>query len=167
MISQALFTDIPVLVRLINSAYRGEASKQGWTTEAALLRGELRTDEETLNQMMKAGCFLKYTKEGELQGCVYLEKQDEKLYLGMLSVSPRLQAQGIGKKLLAASEDHAIEKKCNTVIMNVISVRHELIFWYERHGYKPTGKVTPFPSDNKFGTPITSLEFVELEKFLG
>ena len=32
--------DAPALVDLINSAYRGESSKAGWTTEADLLGGQ-------------------------------------------------------------------------------------------------------------------------------
>jgi ribosomal protein S18 acetylase RimI-like enzyme len=174
MISIAQQHDIPGLVSLINSAYRGEASKKGWTTEADLLEGELRTDEESIGQLMIAGTFLKYTENDVLQGCVYLEKQriqlpsapNGKLYLGMLSLSPAAQAKGIGKKLLAASEKYGREKNCETIIMNVISLRHELIHWYERHGYKRTGQTKPFPVDNKFGKPVVSLEFIELEKNL-
>jgi ribosomal protein S18 acetylase RimI-like enzyme len=175
MISMAQDEDIRDLVRLVNSAYRGEASKQGWTTEADLLQGELRTDEESINELMHSGSFLKYTEGNELQGCVYLQKQsshppgsaaNQRLYLGMLCVSPAAQARGIGKKLLAASEEHAREKSCSSIIMTVISVRHELIGWYERHGYKQTGETKPFPADDKFGKPVIALEFLELEKKL-
>jgi len=166
MVSLAGYQDIPRLVSLINSAYRGEASKRGWTTEADLIHGELRTDQQSMKQLMDSGSFLKYTEDAELQGCVYLEKQEKKLYLGMLSVSPRAQAKGIGKELLAASEQYALEKNCNAIIMNVISLRHELIRWYERHGYGRTGETKPFPPDDKFGKPIIPLEFVELEKAL-
>lgn len=166
MISPADYSDIPELVVLINSAYRGEASKRGWTTEADLLDGELRTDEEAMKQLMDTGSFLKDTEGGYLRGCVYLQKQGDKLYLGMLSVSPRIQAQGIGKELLEAAEKHALEQNCKTIVMNVISLRHELIHWYERHGYKRTGQIKPFPTDDKFGKPVVPLEFVELAKFL-
>jgi ribosomal protein S18 acetylase RimI-like enzyme len=166
MIVPAAYNDIPELVKLINSAYRGEYSKKGWTTEAHLLDGELRTDQETLDQLMHSGSFLKYTEENKIQGCVYLQKQNEKLYLGMLSVSPNIQARGVGKKFLAESEKYAIEKNCSSIIMNVISIRYELISWYERHGYKQTGETKPFPADNKFGMSLTSLEFIVLEKNL-
>src|SRR5262245_55189865 len=92
--------DVQDLVKLVNSAYRGEGSKKGWTTEADLLAGDLRTDEPTLTRMMTApdSVFLKYRNdEGVIEGCVYLQKRGDKLYLGMLSVSPELQARGIGK----------------------------------------------------------------------
>ena len=166
MVLPAQHNDIPELVKLINSAYRGEGSKQGWTTEADLLEGELRTDEEVLKELMTRGTFLKYTSEHKISGCVYLEKQGQQLYLGMLTVAPGLQSTGIGKKLLAASEDYAFEKACGSIIMNVISLRPELIGWYERHGYRRTGKTSPFPSDNKFGRPVVPLEFIELKKDL-
>ncbi len=85
MVIPAGYKDIPELVQLINSAYRGESSKKGWTTEAHLLDGDLRTDEETLKQLIdSSGSFLKYTEENIIMGCVYLQKQNEKLYLGML-----------------------------------------------------------------------------------
>lgn len=159
--------DIPALVRLVNSAYRGEASTKGWTTEAHLLKGELRTDEMSVAKLLQkpGAVILKYADEaGLLTGCVYLEKQDKKMYLGMLSVSPDIQAKGIGKKLLSASEEHAKKQNCSSIIMNVISVRHELISWYERRGYQKNGEMKPFPVETKFGVPTQPLEFVVLEK---
>ena len=169
MITAATINDVPELVDLINSAYRGEASRKGWTTEADLLDGELRTDEASLKALFgKPGSrFLKFTENGIIRGCVYLEKQGGKMYLGMLSVSPGTQAKGVGKKFLTASEQYALEEDCHTIIMNVISVRRELISWYERHGYEQTGETKPFPDDNKFGTPAQPLEFIVLEKKLG
>ena len=166
-ISKAGKEDIPVLVPLINSAYRGEGSKKGWTTEADLLQGELRTDIAYLTELLSKAdtAMLKYTnEEGIVTGCVYLEKFSRGLYLGMLTVSPEKQASGVGKKLLAAAEDFANENKCAGIFMNVISVRHELIAWYERHGYKKTGEIKPLPADNKFGTPTQHLEFNIMEK---
>jgi len=168
MVTRASYTDIPELVKLINSAYRGEASKQGWTTEADLLDGELRTDEFNLKNLMEhpGSFFLKFTDDNKIQGCVFLEKQKEEMYLGMLSVSPQAQAKGIGKEFLAAAEQYAVQEGCHSIIMNVISVRHELISWYERHGYSRTGKTNPFPTDNKFGIPKQALEFIILKKGL-
>lgn len=161
--------DIPALVSLLNSAYRGDASKKGWTTEAHLLKGELRTDETTLQKLMQqpGAVFLKYTnEENETEGCVFLQKKETKLYLGMLSVSPLIQAKGIGKQLMAAAIDHAKQQNCTSVFMRVISVRHELIAWYERQGYHKTGETEPFPADDRFGIPAQPLEFVIMEKMI-
>ena len=159
--------DIPALVSLLNSAYRGEDSKKGWTTEANLLKGELRSDEATLTKLMNlpGARFLKFVSEGnEIKGCVFLHKKENKLYLGMLSVSPLIQAKGIGKQLMAAGEKFANEQACNSIFMKVISLRHELIAWYERQGYKKTSQTEPFPVDTRFGIPTQPLEFIIMEK---
>lgn len=158
--------DIPALVTLVNSAYRGESSKKGWTTEADLLGG-IRTDEKSLADMInKAGATMLICRNenNALTGCVYLQKQDAAMYLGMLTVSPVLQNAGIGKHLLAAATEHARQHYCNTITMTVISVRNELIAWYERHGYHKTGETKPFPADPAFGLPKQPLEFVVMEK---
>jgi len=160
--------DIPELVALINSAYRGEASKAGWTTEANIVSGELRTDATNMNEMMNmpGAVFLKYcNSENKIEGCVFLHKQENKLYLGMLSVSPLQQAKGTGKQLMAISEKYAKEKGCHSVIMRVVSSRIELVEWYERQGYFNTGETQPFPV-GKFGTATVPLEFIMLEKLL-
>ncbi|MEK7199822.1 MAG: GNAT family N-acetyltransferase, partial [Bacteroidota bacterium] len=85
-------------------------------------------------------------------------------YLGMLTVNPLLQAQGIGKQLLLAAEAYARQNNCNGITMTVIAVRHELIAWYERHGYRPTGETEPFPADPVFGLPKQVLYFIVMEK---
>src|SRR5688572_8542065 len=124
--------DIQKLIPLVNSAYRGEASKKGWTTEANVIQGETRIDEESLLKMMNDpnAVILIYRNENQILGCVYLQKQNTDLYLGMFSVNPELQGGGIGKKLLVAAEDHARKNGCDAIVMNVISVRDELIAWY-------------------------------------
>jgi ribosomal protein S18 acetylase RimI-like enzyme len=166
MVTIATEKDIPALNNLVNSAYRGDTSKQGWTTEADLLDG-IRTDEEGLKEMMQNpnATFLKYEEENKMLGCVYLKQEDNKLYLGMLTVSPLLQNKGIGKILLKASEEEARKRNCSAVFMSVISKRTELINWYKKHGYYDTGKTKPFPeNDLRFGIPKTKLEFIVLEK---
>jgi GNAT superfamily N-acetyltransferase len=160
--------DLPQLTALVNSAYRGEGSKQGWTTEADLLDGQ-RTDETELGKQLRAvgNTILKYTDEnGNILACVYLHKKYTAMYLGMLTVSPTLQANGIGKQLLAAAEQFAIQHGCNAVEMTVISVRHELIAWYNRRGYYSTGVTKPFPTEVKFGIAKQHLEFIVMEKKL-
>ncbi|MDB5087467.1 MAG: family N-acetyltransferase [Mucilaginibacter sp.] len=165
-VTKAIQTDIPELNVLVNSAYRGETSKQGWTTEADLLDG-LRIDEETLNGYFDdpSITILKNTDDnGSINGCVYLELRGQKLYIGMFSVSPVLQGKGIGRDLLLAAETHAKQANINTLTMTVISVRHELICWYERRGYKATGEMQPFHVEKKFGVARQPIELVVLEK---
>jgi len=169
MVTLATEKDIAALNILVNSAYRGETSKQGWTTEADLLDG-IRTDEESLKQLMHQpnSFILKYEEENKILGCVYLKKEDDKLYLGMLTVSPQLQNKGLGKILLLASEEEARKRNCSAVFMSVISKRTELINWYKKRGYYDTGITKPFPeNDPRLGIPKTKLEFIVLEKKLG
>jgi len=164
----AVSADIPQLLQLINSAYRGEHAKKGWTHEADLIDGAIRTDHASLQQLIEnpAAAILKVQQANKIIGCVYLEKKDQHLYLGMLTVSPEIQAQGIGKQLLRAADEYAKQNSCNTIEMTVISVRQELIRWYERNGYHQTSKREPFPSDGKFGNPRQQLEFIYMEKQL-
>ena len=161
--------DVSSLVALMDSAYRGQKSKQGWTSEADLFIGEKRTDEATVDKLIKkpGAVFLKYINEdGIMAGCVFLYKKEDRLYLGMFSVSPLAQGKGIGKKLLIAAEEYAKKENCVLIYMTVITVRQELIAWYERNGYAKTGRVLPFPVDERFGIPTRPLEMLVLEKRL-
>lgn len=167
-ISIATLADVPQLNVLVNAAYRGESSKKGWTTEADLLGG-IRTDEEVLTSLLKkeTSVMLLYKDADAIVGCVNLQQQGDKIYLGMLTVNPELQGGGVGKKLLSASEEYAKERGCAKIYMTVISIRKEIIAWYERHGYKDTGERKPFPMDDpKFGLPKMYLEFIVMEKMI-
>lgn len=166
MITKATLQDIPALNILINSAYRGETSKKGWTTEANLLEGK-RTNEEELTETIldPKNTILKYTENNQIIGSVLLVEKEHQLYLGMLTVSPELQNSGIGKKLLAEAENHAKSLGLSGIIMTVISVREELIAWYKRHGYVDTGKREAFPeSDIHVTISEKPLEFIYFEK---
>jgi ribosomal protein S18 acetylase RimI-like enzyme len=159
--------DVPVLVDIINQSYRGEASKVGWTTEADLIEGDIRTDEANLRELManERAVFIKCTSpEGLIQGCVYLEHKERGLYLGMLSVRPEAQGSGTGKRLLQAAAERAKSLKCPVVFMQVVSERPELMDWYRRHGYELTGERKPFDGDHRFGKPRRPLEFWFMEK---
>ena len=167
-ISKAKEADIDALVALVNSAYRGESSKQGWTTEADLLDGS-RTDAQTmfLEMQNQNQQFLKAVDPfNKIIGCVSLVKKDTLLYLGMLTVQPTIQAKGIGKALLDAAENTAISLGLDTIEMTVISIRTTLIDWYIRKGYQLTGETQPFPTDQKFGIQKQALMFCVLRKKL-
>lgn len=163
-------SDLSELTHLVNSAYRGDSSRKGWTTEADLLGG-VRTSEESLAETMaQPGTTILLHRDQathELIGCVYLEQKADLMYLGMLTVSPEVQARGLGKYLLAGAETYAHNLGCRAVEMTVISQRAELIAWYERRGYVLTGESRPFPmEDSRFGLPKTPLEFVVMRKEL-
>lgn len=161
--------DISFVVSLLNSAYRGDVSRQGWTTEAHLIEGEVRTDHASVKEVteMDNSVVLKYVNEGsQIIGCVNLQQHGHKIYLGMFAVSPQLQGGGVGKKLLHAAEEYALQRNCHSIYMTVISVRTELIDWYKRHGYKETGEKKSFDEDGLSGKHLQQLEFAVLEKQL-
>lgn len=163
--------DLPALHHLIESAYRGDSAKLGWSHEADLLGGQ-RTDLEALESTLAdpAQAILILRDGEEIDACVALADRGNGLtYLGMFTVAPTRQATGIGRLLLAASEEHAAAMFGATrVEMTVIAQRLELIGWYERRGYHLTGERRPFPAtDPRFGLPKRDdLEFVVLEKRL-
>ncbi len=170
-IFQATESHLDSLVELVNFAYRGEGAKQGWTTEAHLLDGQ-RTDRGAMQEILKepgSKIFVVVdSSNNSLLGCVNLRWQVSRCYLGMLTVDPRKQGHGVGGQLLQFSEGQAKAWGCKVMYMNVISVREELIAWYERQGYRRTNETKPFPYGNpRFGLPkMPGLEFFVLEKNL-
>jgi predicted N-acetyltransferase YhbS len=160
--------DVTALHALVHSAFRGDASRAGWTTEADLLDGQ-RTDEAALAEIIESDSrvMLIAEEDGEVVACCALERRvGAAAYLGMLSVSPALQARGVGRALLAEAERRAAEFGADRMRMTVIRQRADLIAWYQRLGYGRTGETEPFPyGDERFGLPkVDDLEFVVLEK---
>ncbi|MFJ4005001.1 GNAT family N-acetyltransferase [Streptomyces sp. NPDC090023] len=148
--------DVDALVALVESAYRGDASRVGWTTEADILDGQ-RTDPEGVLQVIKApdSRLLVVERGGAIVACCQLEHRGTHAYFGMFAVSPTLQGAGLGKAVMAEAERLARTTWGATEMhMTVISVRDDLIGWYERRGYRRTGETTPFPyGDERFGIP--------------
>jgi ribosomal protein S18 acetylase RimI-like enzyme len=165
--------DLANVAALVNSAYRGESSRAGWTTEADFIGGQ-RTDAGKLKRDLAAQpgaaiLTLRDEPDGPLLACVWLEPAPAGAwYLGMLTVRPDQQDRQLGRSLIEAAEAHAAERGAARMRMTVISIRHELIGWYERRGYRRTGETLPFPADDPlFGIPLRAdLEFVVLEKTL-
>lgn len=161
----ATTTDVAQLVQLVNSAYRGEGGHVGWTNEAHLIGGPRTTAADVEELIGKPdSTILTAWEEKELMGCVYLLREGELLYLGMLSVWPEKQGLGIGKHLMQAGENLARQHDCRAIRITVISVRDELIAWYERHGFRRTGEIEPFHAGDRFGTQMQPLELAVLEK---
>ncbi|MFE3995127.1 GNAT family N-acetyltransferase [Streptomyces goshikiensis] len=153
----AVEADVPELVKLVESAYRGEASRGGWTTEADYLDGQ-RTDENGVRKVISApdGVLLVVERAGELVACCQLEHRGDHAYFGMFAVRPGLQGAGLGKEILAEAERRARETWSATEMrMTVVNVREELIAYYVRRGYRRTGELSPFPyGDARFGIPL-------------
>lgn len=160
--------DVPQIRELMQISYRGDETGTGWTNEWHIMSGN-RTSEELLREEMSSpgGSYLKYTNEsGEIIGCVYIQvvPQDKKVLVGSLCVHPTFQSRGIGKKLLAASEDIGRQAGCSKLCVKVITVRKELIAWYEKMGYRSVGDVIPFVGGT--GIPKIPLELGTWEKRL-
>ncbi|WP_454831956.1 GNAT family N-acetyltransferase [Pseudoxanthomonas wuyuanensis] len=166
----ATLADIPALVELVTSAYRGDASRQGWTTEADLLDGQ-RIDPEVLRQdLLRPRSQVLLAVSGDrLLACVHVAEEDGAGYLGMFSVRPDAQGGGVGKRLMTEAERYAREELgLPAMRMTVIDLREELIAFYERRGYRRTGIKKPFPyGDERYGIPKRDdLRFEILEKAL-
>jgi ribosomal protein S18 acetylase RimI-like enzyme len=164
----ARLVDAPAVVSLIESAYRGEESKRGWTTEADLLDGQ-RTSPEAITEIITAPAshMLLAEADGELVGCCHVESRaDRHAYVGMVTVRPGLQGQGVGRALVAKAEHEARSRWGAAVMqMQVVRQRPELIAWYERLGYRDTGDTLPFPYDHPgLIARRTDLEFLILAK---
>lgn len=163
--------DIPALIALIESAYRGDASRSGWTTEADLLGGQ-RIDADMLEAIIgdTEQHLLLFEEAGKLIACVNAERRDGYGYIGLVTVRPTAQGGGWGARLLAEAEAVVAGRwGLGRSRMTVIRQRPELIAWYVRHGYADVGERQPFPyGDPRFGEPQRDdLEFVILEKRLG
>jgi ribosomal protein S18 acetylase RimI-like enzyme len=165
--------DVDAIVALVESAYRGETSRAGWTTEADLLDGR-RTDADAVAAIVtskRTRMLLAIASDGQVLGCCQLERRDHGVcYFGMFAVSPVLQGGGLGRELLAEAERIARDEwGARSMQMTVITQRRDLIAWYERRGYTSTGETEPFPhGDERFGLPRRAdLAFEVLRKSLG
>lgn len=163
MIRDAGHADIADIVALVEAAYRGDDSRAGWTTEADMLEGQ-RVDPVGVAEVISKTAsrvllidrpLMGSGQAGELIACCHVEKQGDTCYFGMFAVSPPLQGSGIGSQLINAAEGIALrEWKCKKMEMTVISIRDDLIPWYERRGYRRSGVFKPFPyGDARFGIP--------------
>jgi ribosomal protein S18 acetylase RimI-like enzyme len=166
--------DIPALVALVTSAYRGETSRAGWTTEADFLDGN-RIDPDVLREdigrprsrVVVAEPAAGTDAAGEMLACAHVADVDGAGYFGMFAVRPGLQRAGVGNGVLVECERIAREDwGLPAMRMTVIDLREELIAWYERRGYRRTGTFKPFPyGDPRFGIPKRDdLRFEVLEK---
>jgi ribosomal protein S18 acetylase RimI-like enzyme len=163
--------DVPAVVALVESAYRGPESLTGWTSEAELIEGQ-RTDVATVSILLaEHGVHVLLAEEAAvLQACCELREPEGvggSAYFGMFAVRPALQRGGYGRIVLAEAERVAREEFGATALeMTVIRQRESLIAWYQRRGYERTGEMKPFPyGDQRVGRPkVSDLEFATLVK---
>lgn len=162
--------DAPVVTALINAAYRGVSSTAGWTTEAHILEGR-RIDEAGLVKLIAEpnSLILLCLQGNDLIGSVHLQELADGLgYLGMLVVRPGLQGCGLGRRFMREAELTAQRLWGATrMSLSVISLRRELIAFYERCGYALTGERRPFPFEDGLSTALVEgIELAVMEKEL-
>jgi ribosomal protein S18 acetylase RimI-like enzyme len=165
---RATLGDARAIVELVESAYRGEPSRAGWTTEADLLDGQ-RTDlDEVREFILDPAARLTLAEEGtSLIGCIGARIEDDGAHLGLFAVRPDRQAHRIGRALLEEAERVARDELgANTAVLHVLHTRSELLAWYERRGYRDSGRRAPFQYGNpRVGLPkVDGLEFRVLTK---
>lgn len=166
---RALATEVDAIVQLVHSAYRGDSSRAGWTTEADLLDGQ-RTDPAEVAELVSAAGKRLIVCElgGEPCGCVLVKHEPPAVaHIGMFAVRPTLQGRGLGKGLLAEAERVArSDFQARRAEMTVIEQRPDIVAWYQRLGYVRTGATEPFPYGNpRFGLPRRpDLRFLVLAK---
>ncbi len=152
----------------VNACYRGDSSRKGWTTEADLLEGN-RTDSEEITELVEKedSVILLCLRDQELIASVHLHHQGDISELNMLAINPTMQGRGIGKWVMAEIEQFVVRTwRTHKIKMSVITLREELIAFYERRGYRRTGERKRFDLDERNGVPQMDLEFETLEKEL-
>jgi N-acetylglutamate synthase-like GNAT family acetyltransferase len=167
---QAVESDAKDLVKVIRSAYRGDISRRGWTSEADLVGGD-RIDVDQVLALAEANnsFFLVLEKNGEVVGCCHVESRGGGCcYFSTFSINPALQGAGLGDYLLREAELLAVATyKSTQMELAVLDQQTKLIEWYRRRDFSFTGETRPFPVDEKFAKPLReNLYFVVLKKDL-
>lgn len=149
----AVEDDAEALTALINAAFR--------KAESFFVDGD-RVTPDFVRASLKKGTFLVIEEGRKLSGCVYVEINGDRAYLGLLSVDPENQRSGIGSKLMNAAENFCANAGCRFVDLRLVNLRQELPAFYRRHGYVETGTL---PFDEAAATRIPC-HFVQMTKQL-
>lgn len=161
--------DLPDIINLVNQTYRPQDPDASWTNEARIVSGE-RLNMNQARQLIQDHRFtlLAGFIQQQLTACVLIEKQENTAKIGLLTVAIQMQQRGLGKQMLAAAESYAANTlHSDSISMNVLLIRSELINFYCRQGYSRTGLIYPYPQNLDVGTPkIANLEFEVLTKSL-
>lgn len=164
----ATVDDIPALHSLVTSAYRGESSRAGWTTEADILDGQRVDPSGIASDIARDRSAIVVGEcDDRIVACCHIAANESDCYFGMFAVNPTQQGAGIGKQVMAFAENYAArEWNLKQMRMTVIDCRSELMEFYERRGYRRTGVKTPFPYGNeRCGIPkVSTLQFEDMVK---
>ena len=135
-------SEAPAITSLINAAF---------VVEKFFVDGD-RIDVGQVLAFFDKGEFLVADGDDGLAACVYIQTGGERGYLGLLSVDPSLQGQGLGKRMVQAAEDRCRERGCRFMDLRVVNLRQELPGFYRALGYQEDG-TEPFPEDSPTKLP--------------
>jgi GNAT superfamily N-acetyltransferase len=166
---KAELSEAGVIAQLVNSAYRGESSRAGWTFEADLIDGLRTTTQEIAAIIQREDAFILIgVLKDQIVATICCEHFENTAKLGMLSVKPTLQNKGYGAEMIQAAEALTLrEWGVAGFYMSVITLRTELIAFYERLGYARTGQVQDFPQNSDlWQVKVAGLKFEYLAKII-
>lgn len=160
--------DVPDIVELVNAAYRPASNEQGWTHEAALVRGDRTSPKQVEDLFTTDSWALVLTVRDWIAACVHVKRGGQVCLIGMLATHPRLQGQGLGHQMLACAERFALSScLAMRIEIAVLSGRPELLAFYKRRNYVLTGRADPYPSGSNFGVAkLHELEVLYMNKDL-
>jgi GNAT superfamily N-acetyltransferase len=141
--------DACALAQLINRAYE---------VEQFFVDGARTTAEEVV-ALQQHGQFFILDRQAGPAAAVYVKTDGSQAQLHMLSVSPELQGQGLGTRLVAVAEAFGSALGCRSMGLRIVNLREELRPWYQRRGYRETRQV-PFV-DRALRRPC---HFIEMSK---
>jgi ribosomal protein S18 acetylase RimI-like enzyme len=159
--------DVDDIANLVNRAYRpASSSAKGWTHESGLVTGARTSADQVRALFVNDSVVLLMSQGLRLLACVHVRVDGAGAHIGMLATEPSLQAQGLGKLMLAYAEKFALDTyQVDTFKMSVLSSRHELMAFYERRGYMRSGFTCAYPVDSGVGEPLSSgMSVLELIK---
>ncbi|MBM5573171.1 GNAT family N-acetyltransferase [Deefgea sp. CFH1-16] len=149
--------DAKEITALVNRAYRPSPQDAGWTHEADLVAGERTSPEQLLSLFHEQSTILLLCLGPKIVACVHVQGGQSGAYIGMLTTNPTMQGRGLGKQMLLHAEAYATEHfEASIFKMSVLSSRPELLAFYERRGYVPTGEIEEYPLSAGVGQPIVA-----------
>ena len=135
-IRTATEADFNSILHLVNTAFQVER----------FFKNQDRLTPGDLSSYLGSGTFLVTEDEEQVTGCIYVKRDRERAYFGLLSVDPSRQKTGLGRRLVAAAEEFARETGAHFMDLRIINLREELPGIYAKLGYRVTG-TEPYPAE--------------------
>lgn len=141
------------VVDLVNECYRGN---KNWTNESHLVSGDRLTDKELCKEVqdmtMLVAVLMRGNEEEAIIGCIKTGIVHKTVvgaldvpagYIGTFAVKPAYGSKGLGTRLLNAAEAFCRSQGATRMVLDVLSVRNEIMAWYKRCGYTLSSSSVP------------------------